>query len=121
MEEAEHSTAEHGKRRRGSYVQYTSPYHLYREAEDSRCSAKVGGKRRKERGRHEEVDRIPYGSTAQHALTRKKKKRSDNYAVHYFPRLQGKGRDVASFPTAHHPAMKRCSQVNIRRPVRLGF
>ena len=65
------STAEHGKapfiERRGGYVQYTNPYHPYREAEDSRAQQGSVEKGGKERGRNEEVDWISYNSTAQHS------------------------------------------------------
>ena len=55
---APQSTAEHVKapfiERRGSYVQYTNPYHPYREAEDSRAqqgSVEKGGRKRAKRGK----------------------------------------------------------------------
>ena len=61
MEEAEHSTAEHGKRRQGQAT-YNTPVPTIFIGRQKIADAQQRSveKRRKERGRHEEVDRIPW-------------------------------------------------------------
>ena len=94
-EEGEQSTAEHGK---APFIDPEKATHntpiptiLIGRQKIAELS-KGWGKRRKERGRNEEVGWISYNSTAQHSLTRTKK-RSDDYTVHLLSKTARKGEE----------------------------
>ena len=91
---APQSTAEHGKapfiERRGGYVQYTNPYHPYREAEDSRAqqgSVEKGGKKEGETRKWTGFPIIALHST----LLQEQKKEVTTTPVHYFPDCKERG------------------------------
>ena len=100
-------------RQERGYAQYTNPYHPYREAEDSRAQQGSGKKEERKRAKRGSGLGFPHNSTAQHSLTRTKKKEVTTTQYTTFQDCKERGGGTR-FPTARASrAITWCPQVSI--------